>query len=235
MKIANFISRLQKSIYQFSQINAKLAIVVFTNGQRDENFKQRFPGAKQIFQFDEQQKEREVKIIEDQREIIKFNDSSYLGSYVNKIFKNPKQTATRFHFAQVEFLNKDYWYHLYEIIGTMDIEQSMIEIRIKQDVLKECLEFQLENLEQYRGLFVQKIVNIGIISQFQISLKSYQTENDQTEVFTLNCLNSKEDSFYWGLRKLLYKSDGKIYEQVAQRAMNKKPQEIVGEVYPQLE
>lgn len=66
---------------------------------------------------------------------------------MNKVFNNLKSKATRFDYAHVEFSNKDYWQHMYEIVGTMDGESSTLVIRIKENVLKECLECKLDNLE----------------------------------------------------------------------------------------
>ncbi|CAD8172349.1 unnamed protein product [Paramecium octaurelia] len=235
MKIANFISKAQKSVFQFSDMKKNLARVIFTNVAIEDNFDSKFPGASQIFYFNEQQKEALVKTTQNKKEIIQFNDSSYLGQYVNKMFNNYKNKAIRFEYAYVEFPNKDYWQHMYEIVGTMDGESSTLVIRIKEDVLKECLECNLDTLEQYKGLFIQRIVNIGMISVFQLKLVSQKTMEEGISEFVIRCLNSKEDVFSSSQKKLLYKSGGKFYYQLGQRSMLHKPDAVVGEVYPQLE
>ncbi|CAD8177454.1 unnamed protein product [Paramecium pentaurelia] len=236
MKIANLISKLHKSIYQFSDINTKLASIIFTNVALQSNFDQKFPGAKQIFHFNEQQKESIVKTKKNQQEIIQFNDSNYLGLYVNKIYNNPINRATRFEYAYVEFANKDYWQHMYEIVGTMDPKSSTLIIRIKEDVLKECLECNLDTLDQHKGLFIQKIVNIGMITLFQITLKYEKTlQKEGITEFAFCCLYSKEDIFTYGQKTLLYKSKGSIHKQLGQRFMIHRPEAVIGEVYPKLE
>ncbi|CAD8084605.1 unnamed protein product [Paramecium sonneborni] len=194
MKIINFISKLQKSIYLFLQLDC----VIFVNVGRDENLYQKFYYVKQIFQFDKQQKEREIELIESQREIIRiqFRITRELFQLFWMIFLQQ--------FRKQKIIGIIYLKLLVQRILNVLIWVTEKLIKLNKNKIG-CLDRMVRmQIRQFR--VIEEFVYVKNCQQGDHKLildKFQKTLEEQREVYVLNFLSSKEGSFYFGLRKLV--------------------------------